>query len=1300
MIEARILLAFADECTVRSVTGGIEPLLGFTANDLLSGRIRLQDRFHGEEAEIASQLFTASGKIESVPLHLRLRAADGRIRCIVAHAAKTAESSGAMLLDLLLQDARELCDPHGAAFAANFETLIDQTRDIVYVKDRNHVLLAASKALVNLTGTAQSRDDLLGRTDYDLFPEDMADISYRNEEKAFAEGWRVNQIVQATDRSGRRIWFDDRKYPLNDPDSNLSGLLGIAPDITVYVEAERELRKSEEDLKDAQRIASIGSYVTDIATGRWIASDSLHEVLGIDEGYDHSLAGWLSLVHPEDREKMAHFRSQGLEQRRPTFTAEYRIVRPKDQAVRWVQAAGRMEFDLQGNLTAMRGTIQDITGLKEAEAALREGETSLRDAQEIAGVGSFRINLGSRRWTASEQLLKIMGLELHPEERALEELIARIHPDEQEIVTARLERLFTGQVDFYDREYRIVRKNDGAMRWIYTRGRIERNTAGVPTSLHGTVQDITEKKQAEAALRESKELLQLFIEHAPAGLAMFDREMRYLAASRRWIEMHHLAGQEILGQRHYDIFPELGEEWKQIHRRALAGESIPPLEGLFTWGDGKQHWARREVRPWFNGESQVGGIVVFSEDITQQKEAEERLRLAASVFTHAAEGIAITDVGANILEINEAFTRITGYTRDEVLGKNPRLLQSGVQSPEFYENMWQSLLKNGQWSGEIWNKTKSGEIIAEELAIHAVRNAAGKVVQYVSHFSDVTQLKERERQLEHVAHYDALTGLPNRLLLADRLRQAMAQARRRNQFAAVAYLDLDGFKAINDTFGQEAGDNLLTAFAKRMSLALRDGDSLARLGGDEFAAVFLDLPDAEAARATAERLLKSTSRSVRIGARNLRVTASIGVAIYPAPDEPDADQLIRQAGQAMYQAKLAGRNRCALFDPGEDLSVQARSQELERIQQALMKKEFVLYFQPKVNMRTGTVIGAEALIRWQHPARGLLSPGQFLPTVENHPISIEIGEWVIDTALAQIEAWQQIGLDIPVSVNIAALQLQQKDFAERLRWMLAERPQVSPEKLELEVVETSALQDLAQTSSLLETCRNLGVSIAVDDFGTGYASLTYLKRLPVQTLKIDQSFVRDILDDPEDLSILEAVLGLATAFRREIVAEGVETVEHGLMLLHLGCELAQGYGIARPMPADEFPRWLATWRPDPRWFDAPPVHSGNRLLRFATVEHRAWLGAFEAYLQGKRHTPPPLDPHECRFSVWLDAERQAGRANLPAFQAIELLHEQLHGLTSEILNSQAGGPCTEGLARLSILHRMRDEFLDSLISLN
>ncbi len=527
----------------------------------------------------------------------------------------------------------------------------------------------------------------------------------------------------------------------------------------------------------------------------------------------------------------------------------------------------------------------------------------------------------------------------------------------------------------------------------------------------------------------------------------------------------------------------------------------------------------------------------------------------------------------------------------------------------------------------------------------------------------------------------------------------MVQTQRRGQRLAVVFLDLDGFKAINDNHGHETGDRLLIAVAARMKQVLREGDTIARLGGDEFVAVLLDLADIEASVPMLTRLLTAAAQSVYVDDLVLQVSASLGVTFYPQREDIDADQVMRQADQAMYQAKLAGKNRYHFFDAEQDSRIRSHHESLEHIHRALTEREFVLYYQPKVNMRTGTVIGAEALIRWERPERGLLPPAVFLPVIEDHPLAVDIGEWVIDTALAQMEIWQAAGLNIPVSVNIGSRQLQQTDFVERLRVLLAAHPNVRPGYLELEVLETSALEDLVRVSQIIEDCREIGVSFTLDDFGTGYSSLTYLKRLHVTQLKIDQSFVRDMLNNSDDLAILEGVLGMAAAFQHQVIAEGVETVEHGEMLLQFDCELAQGYVIAHPMPAHEMSGWSATWHTDPSWDGLPAVSREDFPLLVASVEHRGWIAALEAFLKGAREVPPPMDRHQCRFGMWLDAKGLIRYGAQPAFHTIELLHRQVHVLGTELLELQSRGRNSEALARLGELHDLRDALLTQLKTL-
>ena len=712
-----------------------------------------------------------------------------------------------------------------------------------------------------------------------------------------------------------------------------------------------------------------------------------------------------------------------------------------------------------------------------------------------------------------------------------------------------------------------------------------RNREGEIVGVVLVFSDVTKRYRAEQALLSSEKRFRSYFDQPLVGIAITSPEKGWIEANEHLCKMLGYSNDELVHLTwaeftHPDDLPADIVQFERVMRGEIDGYA---LDKRFIRKDQSVIPVFLSVRCVRDAHEAVDYFIALFQDISARKQAEAKLQLAASVFGYAREGIIITDAAGTIIDVNGAFTRVTGYLREDAIGQNPRMLKSGRQDTAFYEALWRDLTEQGHWSGEIWNRRKSGEVYAELINISAVRDGQGSTQHYVALFSDITAIKAHQGQLEHIAHFDALTNLPNRVLLADRLQQAMAQAHRRRQQLAVVYLDLDGFKAVNDRHGHQTGDHMLITLAQRMKEVLREGDTLARMGGDEFVAVLIDLQDTSACVPLLGRLLAAAAEPVQTSELSLQVSASLGVTLYPQAHDIDADQLLRQADQAMYQAKLAGKNRYHLFDAAQDSTMRVHHESLERIRLALAQDEFVLYYQPKVNMRSGKVIGAEALIRWQHPEKGLLPPAIFLPVIEDHALAVSIGEWVIDTALTQMELWQAAGLDFGVSVNIGARQLQQSDFVDRLKFTLGKHPQVEPASLELEVLETSALKDIAQVSQVIEACAQIGVNFALDDFGTGYSSLTYLKLLRVATLKIDQSFVRDMLEDPDDLAILQGIIGLAAAFKREVIAEGVETIEHGSLLLQLGCELAQGYGIARPMPAEQMPQWATKWQPDAAW---------------------------------------------------------------------------------------------------------------------
>lgn len=586
----------------------------------------------------------------------------------------------------------------------------------------------------------------------------------------------------------------------------------------------------------------------------------------------------------------------------------------------------------------------------------------------------------------------------------------------------------------------------------------------------------------------------------------------------------------------------------------------------------KMIWAQLRSMPiqWRN---QAAHVITLT-DITERKHAEENLRITASVFSNSQEAILITDANNAIVDVNTAFTRITGFNHDEVLGQNPRLLSSGHQDEGFYKTMWKSLQEFGAWRGEIWNRRKSGELYAELLSISVIRDNNGSVQRYVGVFSDISYLKAHEAELRRAAHFDALTGIPNRVLLADRIKLAIAHATREHSMVAVCYLDLDGFKTINDSMGHEAGDQVLIDVARRIENSTRGGDSVARLGGDEFV-VLLRLDKETDCITSLERLLAVIAQPISIKGKSHAVGASIGASIYPQ-DDADPDTLLRHADQAMYMAKQSGKNCFCIYDPALDLRTRTHHEFLKTIRQALALNQFEMHYQPKINLRTRQLVGAEALIRWRHPERGLLLPIEFLRSIENTELDIEVGNWVIATTLAQIDHWHRDGFDIEISINISAYHLESSDFAKNLRQQLGLYPDSPSGRLQIEVLETSAVNDMATVREIIDECRTFGVGFALDDFGTGYSSLSYLSRLPVDVLKIDQTFVRDMLEDSGDKTIVQGIIALAHAFERQIVAEGIETEEHGLALLAMGCEVGQGYGIARPMCADMLKNWMIT----------------------------------------------------------------------------------------------------------------------------
>jgi diguanylate cyclase (GGDEF)-like protein/PAS domain S-box-containing protein len=535
------------------------------------------------------------------------------------------------------------------------------------------------------------------------------------------------------------------------------------------------------------------------------------------------------------------------------------------------------------------------------------------------------------------------------------------------------------------------------------------------------------------------------------------------------------------------------------------------------------------------------------------------------------------DQSSKIMQVNFQGARLLGLERDSLIGRRFLIYvteQHRVILSDFLEKVLET---TGRQSCEILVQAGQNALWLSLEASIGMTATDCLVTMY-----DITEQKRAEEKLKRITYYDVLTDLPNRILIIDRLSHAIEHCQQRNRSLVVAYMNLDGFKAVNVSHGYNVGDRLLIALSHRMKESLREGDALARVGGDEFVVVMFDLEKPDDSEPLLKRLLEAAADPVVVDDALIHVSASIGVTFYPQGGV-DADKLMRHSYQAMHVAKQAGKNRCHLFDSAQDNTIKIQREAIGDVRSALDRREFVLHYQPKVNMRTGQVIGVEALIRWHHPYRGIVPPSEFLPAIEGHAVSLELGEWVIDTVLCQISQWQSLGVDLPISANISAYQLQQANFTTRLVALLTAHSDVNPHSLELEILETNAFNKIGQVSAAMTACHELGVRFALGGVGTGYSSLTYLKRLPVDLIKIDQRFVRGMLEDVDDLAVVEGVVSLAKAFQREVIAEGVETIAHGIALLQLGCELAQGYGIARPMPAGDISQWVSSWKANEPW---------------------------------------------------------------------------------------------------------------------
>ncbi|TXT30510.1 MAG: diguanylate cyclase/phosphodiesterase with PAS/PAC sensor(s) [Rhodocyclaceae bacterium] len=723
-------------------------------------------------------------------------------------------------------------------------------------------------------------------------------------------------------------------------------------------------------------------------------------------------------------------------------------------------------------------------------------------------------------------------------------------------------------------QYRIVSKS-GQIKWVVERGVAIRDEQG-EAALEGFIEDITARRATLEALEAAELRYRNIFEHASEGIFQSTRDGRYLAANPALARLYGYDSPQALMadladiERLLYVLPDRRVDFLTLIER--DGEVLN-FESEVYRRDGSRIWISENAHAVLGTKGEFICYEGTVQDISERKRTEAHLQLMAMVFSNSNEAIMVTDAGNRIIAVNPAFRRLTGYLPDEVMGKDPRILSAGITSPEVFSDMWASLDRHGSWQGELWDRRKSGEAYPKWLSISLVRDADGQIRNHIGSFIDISELKATQERIRHLAHHDTLTNLANRFSLHEKLGQAIAFCKRNHMQLALMLIDLDRFKTINDTLGHQAGDELLIQVAQRLSAAVRESDIVARLGGDEFVVALPGIGSPADAAHLADKITREISAPYLINGQELRTSPSIGICVYPG-DGTEIGDLLKNADVAMYHAKAKGRGNYQFFTEEMNIATTERMNLESDLRLAIARGEFLLYYQPQLDLRSGTIVGVEALIRWQHPTRGLVSPADFIPIAEDSGMISAIGDWVLEEACRQLKAWQTRGIThIRMSINLSTGQFLDKTLPARIHELLASNG-LSASLLDLEVTESMSMASPDESISVMKTLSSSGLTLSIDDFGTGYSSLAYLKLLPIHTLKIDRSFVKDIESDPNDADICDVTVLLAHKLGLEVVAEGVETEAQLKFLLSIGCEKIQGYLISKPLPADQAERFI------------------------------------------------------------------------------------------------------------------------------
>lgn len=982
-------------------------------------------------------------------------------------------------------------------------------------------------------------------------------------------------------KDGQQRFIAWSNSSLRDASGRACYITGVGVDITERRAAEDALRVSEKTLKAIIAASHDGILMADEQGQRIIlANPAMCELLG----YTREELLRMSITDLHRTEDLPRVRQHFETLRRGDLAPELEMPMRRKDGATFPADISAVELELEG-CRYFVGSFRDVTQRQLDRSSLARSKANLDEAQRLAHVGSWELDLISNQLFWSDQVYRLFEIDPKRFDASYQAFLDLVHPEDREKVDTAYRESVRDHT-FYDYIHRLLMP-DGRVKYVNERGHTFYDADGIPIRSFGTVQDITKQYLVEQALRDREEEIRLLLESTSEAIYGVDTEGICTFVNQACLKaLGYKDSAELLGQHQHNLIHHHhadGRPYPAEECRAYAAYKTGQpghVEGEVFWRkDGSafpvEYWAHPVCR-----HGVIKGAVVAFFDVTEKRQAELHLRQAAAVFENTHESIMVTDTAGHITAVNPAFTEITGYSEQEALGMTPRLVRSERHGKDFYANMWASINAVGHWRGEVWNRRKSGEVYAQLLSISAIRDDAGQPTHYVAVSADISRLKQFESELEHLAHHDTLTGLPNRLLLQSRIAHALELARREGHKVAVLFLDVDHFKQINDSLGHLAGDSLLQQFAARIKERLREGDTLARLGGDEFVILLERLAGEEQATQLAAVLLDMMRASFHLDSgHEVFVSTSIGICLYPE-DGLSPEDLLKNADAALYQAKELERGTYHVYTESLTLSASTRLSLETRLRHALKREAFVLHYQAQHDA-DGGIVGVEALVRWDSE-EGLVSPDQFVPVMEETGLIVPLGEWVLRQACLQAQAWRAAGLPaLTLAVNISARQFRQANLIEVVRRILRETG-FNPADLELEITETAMMERRENMAGILAAVKDLGIQVAIDDFGTGYSSLLYLKRFPVDKLKIDRGFVRDIPSDGNDMEIAATIIAMGLNLNLKVIAEGVETREQLSFLKDRGCTLFQGYLFSKPMPAEEITRLLEAMARDKR----------------------------------------------------------------------------------------------------------------------